>query len=174
MRLFIGLKPSDGFRDALFLLQSRIQSAGVDARYLDPDNFHMTLAFIGEWAENISRILPKVEQPFSLRLSHIGLFPEARVIWAGVEKSTALNQLAMKVRENLNVADVPFDPKPFVPHITLGRKPVIPPDFNFAGIEMPQADMTVKEVFLYKSTHEKTGMVYSVIGSSSEPGETVL
>ena len=42
----------------------------------------MTLAFIGEWPEDISEILPAADQPFLLRLSDVGLFPEAKVIWA--------------------------------------------------------------------------------------------
>lgn len=170
MRLFIGLKPSEEFRDALVLLQSRIQAAGITARYLDPSNLHMTLAFIGEWPEDISGILPAVEHPFTLTLSHIGLFPEAKVIWAGVESSEALNQLAQKVRDSLSAAEIPFDPKPFVPHITLGRKPVVPRDFNPEEIEIPRAVMTIRDVCLYRSVHEETGMVYSVIGRSPEKG----
>ncbi len=166
MRLFIGLRPSEEFRDALVLLQYRIQAAGIPARYLDPSSLHMTLAFIGEWPENISGILPAVEHPFTLTLSHIGLFQEAKVIWAGVESSEALNLLAQKVRGNLSAAEIPFDPKPFVPHITLGRRPMIPRDFRPEEIEIPQAVMTVKDVCLYRSVHEEAGMVYSVIASS--------
>ena len=167
MRLFIGLKPSEGFRDALSLLQSRLQAAGVGARYLDPSNLHLTLAFIGEWPDNPTHLLPRVEQLFPLRLSHVGLFPEARVIWAGVESSAALDQLAQDVRNSLGGAGIPFDPKPFVPHITLGRKPVVPPGFSLGQIEVPQAEMTVSDVCLYRSVREETGMVYSVIGCAS-------
>ena len=170
MRLFVGLTPSQEFRDTLALLQSRLQAAGITARYLDPSNLHLTLAFIGDWPENISGILPAVEQPFSLCLSCVGFFPEARVIWAGVEDSEELNQLARKVRDHLSEAQIPFDPKPFVPHITLGRKPIVPRDFNPAEIEIPQAVMTVRDVCLYRSVHEEAGMVYSVIGSSSKNG----
>ena len=88
MRLFVGLRPSDEFRARLSVLQSRLLDAGVAARYLEPSNLHLTLAFIGEWPENISGILPSVERPFTLTLSHVGLFPEAKVIWAGVQPKT--------------------------------------------------------------------------------------
>ena len=167
MRLFVGLRPSEEFRTALSLLQSRLQAAGVAARYLAPSNLHMTLAFIGEWSENVSDILPPVEDPFTLTLSGVGLFPEAKVIWAGVQASDALGQLAQQVRENLTAADIPFDPKPFVPHITLGRKPVIPETVRLPDIEIPYAAMTVTRVFLYRSDRGENGMVYSVIGSPS-------
>lgn len=170
MRLFVGLRPSEAFRGALSDLQSRLQDAGIAAKYLDPSNLHMTLAFIGEWPGNVAGILPSVKQPFSLALSHVGLFREAKVIWAGVEASEPLNQLAECVRNNLSAAGIPFDPKPFVPHITLGRKPVVPASFDFSEIAIPAAEMTVSDVFLYRSDRGENGMVYSVIGSASGKG----
>ena len=171
MRLFVGLRPSEEFRTALSVLQSRLQSAGVAARYPDPSNLHLTLAFIGDWPDDVSAVLPQVDHPFTLTLSGIGLFPEAKVIWAGVQKSFALDHLAQQVREKLAAADIPFDPKPFVPHITLGRKPVVPETVILSEIKIPPAFMTVKDVFLYRSDRGESGMVYSVIGSSSEKGE---
>lgn len=47
MRLFIGLQPSQQFREALSLVQDSLRANGVTGRYLDPSNLHMTLAFIG-------------------------------------------------------------------------------------------------------------------------------
>ncbi len=170
MRLFVGLRPSEAFRRALSELQAQLQDAGIAAKYLDPSNLHMTLAFIGEWPENVTGILPSVKKPFSLTLSHVGLFREARVIWAGVEASEPLNQLAECVRSSLSAADVPFDPKPFVPHITLGRKPIVPVAFDLSEIIIPTAEMTVSDVFLYRSDRGENGMVYSVIGSALEKG----
>ena len=170
MRLFVGLQPSETFRRALSELQAQLQNAGIAAKYLDPSNLHMTLAFIGEWPENVAGILPLVEQPFSITLSHIGLFREAKVIWAGVKDSEPLNKLADSVRSHLSAAGVPFDSKPFVPHITLGRKPIVPAAFDLSEIVIPSAEMTVSDVFLYRSDRGENGMVYSVIGSASEKG----
>ena len=170
MRLFVGLRPSEAFRRVLSELQVQLPDAGIAAKYLDPSNLHMTLAFIGEWPENVAGILPSVEQPFSITLSHIGLFREAKVIWAGVEESEPLNKLADSVRNNLSAAGIPFDPKPFVPHITLGRKPIVPAAFDLSEIVIPSAEMTVSDVFLYRSDRGENGMVYSVIGSASEKG----
>lgn len=166
MRLFVGLSPSDEFRNALSELQTRLVSAGVAGRWLDPSNLHMTLAFIGEWQENVSSILPEVTQPFYVTLSHIGVFPEAKVLWAGFRNSEALNRLAERVRHQLTGKGIPFDPKPFVPHITLVRKPVMPASLDLSEITVPSAGMSVKEVCLYRSVREGNGMVYTVIGSS--------
>ena len=164
MRLFVGLKPSDECRKALSDVQENLRAAGVTARFYEPSNLHMTLAFIGEWPENISAILPRVEQPFSVILSKTGVFPKARVLWAGAEHSQALDRLAQRVRENLAEQGIPFDPKPFVPHVTLGRKPFIPEGMDLAGIEIPSVAMLVTDVYLYRSEKGEKGMVYTVIG----------
>ena len=73
MRLFVGLRPAAGFRDALSALQDRLRAAGVTARYLEPSDLHMTLAFIGEWAEDVTGFLPHVGRPFPITLSELAL-----------------------------------------------------------------------------------------------------
>ena len=168
MRLFVGIRPSDEFRTALALLQDRLRAAGVTGRYLDPACLHMTLAFIGEWPEDVTNVLPEAGRPFSLTLSCLGYFPEAKVLWAGVEKSEALERLAGRVRHCLAEAGIPFDPKRFNPHITLVRKPSVPAGVIVSEIGIPSAVMEVEEVCMYRSDRGKNGMVYTVIGSSRD------
>ena len=168
MRLFVGIRPSDEFRSALATLQDRLRAAGVTGRYPEPSSLHMTLAFIGEWPEEVTDVLPDTDRPFSLNLSHVGYYPEAKVLWAGVEKSDALQRLAGRVRHSLAEAGILFDPKRFNPHITLVRKPSVPAGVILSEIEVPQAAMIVDEVCLYRSDRGKNGMVYTVIGSTRE------
>jgi len=166
MRLFVGLQPSQEFREALSMVQDRLYANGVTGRYLDPSNLHMTLAFIGEWPEDVTELLPVIEKPFTITLSHIGVFEEADVLWAGVQPTAELNNLAKRVRHILADEGVPFDRKAFNPHITLMRKPSIPSQTVLSDIKIPAVPMTVHEVCLYRSDRGKSGMVYTVIGSS--------
>ena len=46
MRLFVAVQLSPDVKRALTQLQNRLREAGVSARYVDPDNLHLTLAFI--------------------------------------------------------------------------------------------------------------------------------
>ena len=170
MRLFIALQPDPAFRAALSVLQERLRAAGVAGQYLEPSNLHLTLAFVGAWQEDITAWLPPVTRPFPLVLSRPGVFPKAKVLWAGVEPSEALETLAGEVRRRLTDAAIPFDPKCFVPHITLARKPAVPDDAVLAGVEVPPASMTVREVCLYSSERGENGMVYTVIGRSGTTG----
>ena len=166
MRLFIGLRPSPAFVRALAELQAQLRRAGVGGRYLSPDNLHLTLAFIGNWPEDVTALLPPVEEPFPIVLSRVGVFARAKVLWAGVEPSPALDALAGRVRRNLDAAEVPYDPQPFKAHITLARKPVLPREDVLSRIVPPRAEMTVREVCLYKSERDESGMRYTVIGIS--------
>ena len=164
MRLFVGLEPTPDFRGALAEVQERLRAAGVAGRYLSPSNLHMTLAFIGEWPEDVTETLPGVTEPFSITLSHLGVFTGAKVLWAGVKPSQELNDLAARVRERLDAAGIPYDQQSFNPHITLIRKPILPNEQLLTDIQIPSASMIVKEVCLYQSTHEADGMKYTVIG----------
>ena len=169
MRLFVGLEPSPAFRKALAELQGRLRAAGVGGRYLEIGNLHMTLAFIGMWTEDAAALLPTVGEPFPITLSCLGVFPKAKVLWAGVDPSEALNALAEQARRSLAEADVPFDPQPFNPHITLARKPVIPDGLNLSQIETPRAAMLVNDVCLYRSEPGENGARYSVIARGPRP-----
>ena len=164
MRLFIGLQPSPGFREALTVLQTRLRAAGVAGQYLAAENLHLTLAFIGEWPEDVTGLLPPVEEPFELTLSQAGLFPRAKVLWAGVEPCPALDVLARSVRDRLDAAGIPFDRQDFRAHITLARKPAVPEGLDPACVAVPRASMTVREVCLYRSERTAAGMAYTVIG----------
>ena len=164
MRLFVGLEPTPDFRAALSELQTQLLTAGVDGRYLSPVNLHMTLAFIGEWPENVTEALPRITEPFSITLSHLGVFTGAKVLWAGIKPSQELNDLAARVRMRLDAVGIPYDRQSFNPHITLIRKPILPNEQLLTDIQIPSTSMIVKEVCLYQSAHEADGMKYTVIG----------
>ena len=167
MRLFVAVEPSPGFLAALTDLQKRLREAGVTGKFRDPSGLHMTLAFIGEWPEDVTEILPVVQKPFSITLSHLGIFPEADVLWAGIRPCEELEHLAGQVRRNLAEEEIPFDRKRFNPHITLARKPSVPEKVILSEIGVPAVSMIVDDVCLYRSDRGKNGMAYTVIGRSS-------
>ena len=48
MRLFVAVNLNDGMKDALMDIQDAMRTYGVRGRETNPDNMHLTLAFIGE------------------------------------------------------------------------------------------------------------------------------
>jgi 2'-5' RNA ligase len=90
------------------------------------ENLHLTLAFVGSLPCEIARRLAArlaalPAEAFDWMLDEVGAFGGARVLWAG-GSSPPLQALADRSRRLLDELAVPFDRKPFVPHVTLLRK----------------------------------------------------
>ena len=92
---------------------------------------HITLCFIGEIPEEkveevgeIVSLSVKGIKPGRITLKGAGCFPNPkrpRIVFAGIETDIPLEQLASEIRRRLSSAGIPYDEKPFKPHITVGR-----------------------------------------------------
>jgi 2'-5' RNA ligase len=127
LRLFFALWPDDAIRERLAAWAQAFHRAG-GGRMMRPESVHMTLAFMG----NIdARLLPAIEDAasavtpasFTLTLDEPGFWRHNRIAWAGARTvPPALADVVLRLRAGLVAAQVPFDAKPFVPHVTLVRK----------------------------------------------------
>lgn len=133
LRLFVAVPLPEMIRTRLQLLCGGLP--GV--RWVPPENFHITLRFIGEvdggTCHDIDASLAGIRAPrFSLTLAGVGHFGNGRsvrAIWAGVEKEPGLHHLHDKVESAIVRAGQPAEGKKFTPHITLAR-PKVPPPVN--------------------------------------------
>jgi 2'-5' RNA ligase len=123
-RLFTALEIP---RDAALSL-SLLRGGLPGARWIDVENYHLTLRFIGDVeghvADEIANALDRVRRPpFPLSLSGVGAFGSKKphAIWAGVAPSPDLNALQAEIERICQRIGVPSDPRKFVPHITLAR-----------------------------------------------------
>lgn len=124
-RLFTGLEiPSDvGF--SLSLKRGGL----TGARWIDPDNYHITLRFIGdvdgqtanEVVDSLDRLTNSLR--FPIRLTHLGSFggDKPRALYAGVEPSEALTRLQAAQERVLQRAGLAPEGRKFVPHVSLAR-----------------------------------------------------
>lgn len=126
LRLFVAIDVPNEFKEQLKnLCQFGIQSV----RWVNPDQFHLSLRFIGEVqhekAEDIKATLSKIKADgFTLSFKGVGTFPAGkspRVIWAGVPKNEPLNSLQKKVETQLSRIGITKEKRKFSPHLTLGR-----------------------------------------------------
>ncbi len=93
MRLFVALSLPETVRDRLALLCQGLPSA----RWVAPENLHLTLRFIGEvdhaQADDIHDELARVDcEAFALSLAGLDTFGEGRKLrqlWAGVDSDPA-------------------------------------------------------------------------------------
>ncbi len=125
MRLFVALDLPSSMRTRLSFLAGGLP--GV--RWVPPENYHITLRFIGElprWrAEEVDQALANIRAPgFSLQLAGVGAFAKGgRVssLWIGVERNAALEHLQAKVERALQGAGVEGERRRYVPHVTMAR-----------------------------------------------------
>ena len=90
---------------------------------------HLTLKFIGEVdderRDRIASALESVAHPaFHIRIQGLSVFPgfsKPRVLVVGVAREPELMDLQRAVEELLADLDIPVEPRPYRPHITIAR-----------------------------------------------------
>ena len=161
MRLFVAIGLSDAMKDALIDIQDEMYDHGVRGNYTKEENLHLTLAFIGEYADP-QAVLDELSRvffaPFTLTLEGVGRFGD--LWWAGMKESAPLNAVARRVRRALAEKGIPYDRKRFSPHITLLRKA----SGEVPGIRTAPVSMTVSALSLMRSDRGKNGMIYTELG----------
>jgi 2'-5' RNA ligase len=125
MRLFVGIAIPPDIGEMLWSLTGGLPGA----RWMPPESYHLTLRFLGEagrpQAKELHDMLSPIAAPgFEIALSGIDYFGTSsrpRVLWAGVDPSLPLNQLARKVNRAARQAEFPGDDRGFTPHVTIAR-----------------------------------------------------
>ena len=125
MRLFVAITLPDAQRGRLANLANGLPGA----RWVKPENLHLTLRFLGALdggrAADVDDALAGLRMPgFDLYLEGISHFGEGRNIrqlWAGVATNPALTRLHDKIEQAVIRAGLPPEPRKFKPHITLAR-----------------------------------------------------
>lgn len=165
MRLFIAIGLDDAVKASLMEMQRAMRRGGVRGNYTPAENLHLTLAFIGEYADP-ERVLDVMDlvpfEAFPLTLSGLGCFGD--LYWAGLGGSEALAAYAKRLRRTLAENGIPYDRKRFSPHITLLRRAEFEKGRGMPGIAVPRAEMTVRRVSLMRSNRAKSGMIYTELG----------
>jgi 2'-5' RNA ligase len=123
-RLFTALEIP---RDAALSL-SLLRGGLHGARWVERENYHITLRFIGDieghLADEIAHALDRVRRPaFALALAGVGAFggKKPHLVWAGVAPSPELNALQAELERICRRLGLPPDPRKFAPHVTLAR-----------------------------------------------------
>lgn len=176
MRIFIALEIPPLMQDELAGMV-RPPRASMPGRFIPRENWHVTLAFLGDVPETL---LPDVEDALDTAARGIGgitLAPDRlgkfersadASFWLGLADDPRLTALATRLREELREREIDFDDKPFLPHITLARRACIPkgdlPPLPFPGPAL------ATRVAVFKSTLSHEGASYEEIyGIDLEP-----
>jgi 2'-5' RNA ligase len=163
VRLFFAAFPDDETR-RLIAFAADAFLVGDGARLVPCENYHLTLAFVGEVSDAQAaslRTIGSLEVPaFTVRFDTYEHWLGAEVaVLAASECPPALHELQCKLRGALTHRDLAADPRPFRPHVTIARKVVQAP----VQQAMSGFLWTVATFQLVRSVRSNQGSTYTVL-----------
>ncbi|MDO4581501.1 MAG: RNA 2',3'-cyclic phosphodiesterase [Bacillota bacterium] len=167
MRLFIAVDLDEELKTRLDELSAAIERQLPYARRTRRENYHLTLAFIGEStrAGELMTLLGGFDAPaFELRFSKLGRFKRAGgdVLWLGAEPCPPLLTLQKRLAEALRAQGFVIEQRPFRPHLTLLREAAAQGfDERAYGASLPAFTQTVRGVSLFCSERQAGRLVYT-------------
>ena len=127
-RVFIALWPDDAAtRAELAALGARLHEA-VSGRSTRSETIHLTLVFIGDLAREripdlVGKLATVAAPSFRIEFDRIDCWRHNRIAYlAPTRAPDELFDLVAKLEANLEQLAIPFDRRPYKPHVTLVRK----------------------------------------------------
>lgn len=171
MRLFIALPLPGEIRNSL----AQICGGIAGTRWIEPENFHITLRFIGDIgrgeADDLHTELASIRFPeFEIALKGIGMFERrghVHMLWSGIDQAQPIIELRDRIEAAAQRAGFPRETRKYKPHITLCRfKPQSMPDIG-SYLEMHNTFSTpsfpVEQFNLYLSRLGNGSAKYDVL-----------
>lgn len=125
VRLFTALWPDERLRGAIAAWQDEWQWPRQAAR-VKAEGLHLTLHFLGDVAAprvaEIARGLRAPAEPFELSLGQGEVWPNGVAVLRPLATPPALQRLHATLAEAIARLQVPVDPRPYKPHVTLARR----------------------------------------------------
>lgn len=172
VRLFVGIFVPENLKQKIVSLQKEIGKLPINCKFVEPENLHISLSFLGEVEEeNVKTISEKLEEvsktygKFEVDVSELSLIPNknyVRVI-ALETKSEMLQQISRHMEKEIG-----GDVKP--PHLTLCRVKSISDKNIFyqkiSDLDSSLGKFVVDSVDLIKSELGTSGPVYTSLHKS--------
>jgi 2'-5' RNA ligase len=180
IRTFIGIAVAERVREQLVALQKRLRAAADEVKWVEPENLHLTLKFLGEVDEqDLYAVCKTAEEavaeqaPFEMLVAGVGAFPteqRPRIIWAGVTQGSApAIAIQAKLEKLFASQGYPREDRRYTPHLTLGRSRHSRPNPNLTKLieqvaEWQGGPTAVGEVLVMASQLTSDGPIYTIMG----------
>ena len=171
MRLFVAIALPEDLRERLTGLQQGVPAA----RWVDPDNLHLTLRFIGEadsvQAHDLDAALTQLRAArFAVTLAGVNCFGQgrkSRALWVGVEPAPELGRLQRKVEQAALAAGFAPEGRKYKAHVTLARFKGDPGhrlhDYLAYHARFHGEAFEAREFVLYSSILSQGGAIYTPV-----------
>lgn len=171
-RLFTGLSLPNNIVTVL----SSVRGGLVGARWITPENFHITLRFIGDiddsTAHEVFLILGRIERaPLAITIDGITVFggDRPRALVAKIVPTPALIELQAEHERLMRRLGLPAETRKFTPHVTLARlRDTSPFELaNFLGMisHLPRSNFEVDSFEVFSSRASVGGGPYVIEAS---------
>ncbi len=187
LRTFIAIDVDRTIRDRCLALQESLARSGAELKWVEAENIHLTLLFLGEVEDRTLAALCRAvdegcatHRPFSMSVESVGCFPNPRrprIVWVGVgagaDEVTALHDALEPPL--LELGCYRREQRAYSPHITLGRIKGEAATDDLATALAKQAkwrggETTVREVQVYSSELTPRGSIYTVLSRAKLSG----
>lgn len=151
---------------------------GVELKYTNLNNYHITLAFLGETTENqiksvckeLSSIRP-INQQIEISVAGLGVFKDGQhpsVLWLGLKPNRVLEELHRTINQIVESLGFKIDHRPFAPHLTVGRVKKADSDHNLSYFishyeKCEFAKILIPGVVYFQSQLTSQGPIYKPI-----------
>jgi RNA 2',3'-cyclic 3'-phosphodiesterase len=181
-RTFVAVEIDPAIRARAVELIGVLRAAEADVKWVEAENLHVTLQFLGEVTDDqIAAVCKAVEQgaaetrAFDLEIGGAGAFPNSnrpRTLWigakAGAEQMAELHENVALALSELGYQD---EERRFQTHLTIGRTRS---GKNVAHLgrlikehaDFPAGPMRVEKATVFSSTLDRGGAQYRVLGTA--------
>lgn len=132
IRSFIAIEINEKTREKIGKLIIKLCKTEADVKWVEPENLHVTLKFLGYIKEediaDISKAVKETVQdifPFSLSIEGLGAFPDLKrpnVVFVNIkEKGKNLVTLHTRLNERMASFGITRETRKYDPHLTIGR-----------------------------------------------------
>jgi RNA 2',3'-cyclic 3'-phosphodiesterase len=177
-RTFIAVKvdAGDDFKNAVSTIKDGLVNENI--RWMDINNLHVTLAFIGDTDESsVEKITSMLASDFpgfgsiDFRLTGFGVFrnfKDPRILFTDIENPVRLIEAWEIIKKGLDALNIKLEERNFRPHLTIGRIKYLRDRNNLQELvqkymNVKLQDVTVSEIVYYESILLPNGSVYKPI-----------
>jgi 2'-5' RNA ligase len=180
IRTFIAVEIDASIRKQLVALQGELRGVAEGVKWVEAENLHVTLKFLGDVDETQLYAVCKLAQQsvaghfaFPMHVCGVGAFPNAgrpRIIWAGIQQGAdELRRIYQSLDDAFGHEGYPREDRAFTPHLTLGRARQGTSPQQLAGAlaklkEWEAGKTLVREILVMSSQLSSSGPSYSVMG----------
>jgi 2'-5' RNA ligase len=187
MRTFIAIDVDQTIRERCLALQDTLARQGAELKWVEKENIHLTLLFLGEVEDKTLPALCRAvaagcaaHKAFPLSVEAVGCFPNPRrprIVWVGVGAGAAEASALHDALEPplLELGCYRREQRAYTPHITLGRIKGEEPTEALAAALAKQAkwrggETMVREVRVFSSELTPRGPIYTVLSRAKLAG----